>query len=60
MPRYYEIDIYPEWKKQAILEIELKDENEEVTMPEGIKVIREVTGDPAYTNHEMARKMPEE
>jgi CYTH domain-containing protein/predicted ATPase len=58
--RYYEIDIYPEWKKQAILEIELKDENEEVTMPEGIRVIREVTGDPAYTNHEMARKMPEE
>lgn len=58
--RYYEIDIYPEWKKQAILEIELKDENEEVTMPEGIKVIREVTGDPVYTNHEMARKMPEE
>ena len=56
--RYYEIDIYPEWKKQAILEIELKSEDEEIVMPEGIKVIKEVTNDRAYTNYEMAKKMP--
>ena len=58
--RYYEIDIYPEWKKQAILELELNSEDEEVVMPEGIKVIREVTGDPAYTNYGMAKQMPKE
>ena len=56
--RYYEIDIYPEWKKQAILEIELKSEDEEIVMPEGIKVIKEVTNDRAYSNYEMAKKMP--
>lgn len=58
--RYYEIDIYPEWKKQAILEIELKSEDEEVVFPDGIKVIKEVTGDKAYSNYEMAKEMPGE
>ena len=58
--RYYEIDIYPEWHKQAIMEIELKSEDEEVVMPEGIKVIREVTQDTSYSNYEMAKSMPAE
>ena len=58
--RYYEIDIYPQWHKQAIMELELKSEDEEVVMPEGIEVIREVTQDTSYSNYEMARKMPEE
>lgn len=58
--RYYEIDIYPAWKNQAILEIELKNEDEEVVLPEYIKVIREVTGDGAYSNYEMAKQMPTE
>lgn len=58
--RYYEIDVYPEWNKQAILEIELRSENEEIVLPEGIQVIREVTEDPAYTSYEMAKEMPEE
>ena len=58
--RYYEIDVYPEWDRQAILEIELRSEDEEVVLPEGIRVIKEVTGDPAYTNYEMAKNMPEE
>lgn len=53
--RYYEIDVYPFWKDQAILEIELKSETDEVRLPEGIKVIREVTDDPAYKNAELAR-----
>ena len=58
--RYYEIDIYPEWKKKAILAIELRREDEEVVLPEGIRVIREVTGDRTYSNYEMAKQMPEE
>ncbi len=52
---YYEIDIYPEWKDKAIMEIELHDEGQKIVFPEEIDVIREVTGDPAYTNHEIAR-----
>ena len=57
---YYEIDIYPEWKRQGILEIGLGDENEEIVFPDGISVIREVTEDSAYKNHSMAFVMPEE
>ena len=57
---YYEIDIYPEWSRQAVLEIEMRSEDDEIVMPEGIRVIREITGDMAYTNYEMAKKMPEE
>ena len=52
---YYEIDIYPDWPDRAILEIELHSEDQEIIFPEGIKVIREVTGDPAYSNRELAR-----
>ncbi len=52
---YYEIDIYPEWKDKAIMEIELHSEDQEIVFPEGIDIIREVTGDPAYSNHELAR-----
>ena len=58
--RYYEIDIYPEWHRQAILEIELNDENEDIVLPADIKVIKEVTDDPVYSNFEMAKHMPEE
>ena len=52
---YYEIDIYPDWKDRAVLEIELHSEDQPIVFPEGIDVIREVTGDRAYSNHELAR-----
>ena len=58
--RYYEIDVFPEWKKQAILEVELRSENEEVVFPEEVQVIREVTSDRRYLNHALAVDMPEE
>ena len=52
---YYEIDIYPEWKDKALMEVELCSEDQKIVFPEGINVIREVTDDPAYSNHELAR-----
>ena len=52
---YYEIDIYPEWKDKAIMEIELYSEDQEIVFPDDIEVIREVTDDPAFSNHELAR-----
>ena len=57
---YYEIDIYPEWKKQAILELELRAKDQEVVFPRDIRVIREVTADLRYGNHALAAEMPEE
>ena len=52
---YYNIDIYPQWKDTALMEIELYSGEEEVRFPEGIRVIREVTGEKEYTNPSIAR-----
>ena len=56
----YEIDIYPEWKNSAILEIELSDEGNTVKFPEFIKIIKEVSGLREYSNAAMSRTFPEE
>ena len=52
---YFEIDIFPEWKDKALMEIELHSEDQQIAFPDSIDVIREVTDDPAYSNHELAR-----
>ena len=43
--QYFEIDIFPEWNNQAIMEIELSSEDQEVVLPSFIHVIKEVTDD---------------
>ena len=56
--QYFEIDVYPFWDDRAIMEIELRDMNEEVRFPDEIKVIKEVTNDPEYKNSSIARRRP--
>ncbi|MBQ9779441.1 MAG: hypothetical protein IJW00_00690 [Clostridia bacterium] len=51
-----EIDVYPFWDDQAIAEVEMEGENTPVSFPPEIKVIREVTGEKAYKNSELAKK----
>ncbi len=53
-----EIDVYPFWNDRAILEIELKEENEAFGIPEFISVIKEVTDDKRYKNARLAREIP--
>lgn len=53
--QYFEIDVYPFWKDQAIAEIELSDEEMEVQFPEQIRVIKEVTEDASYKNASLAK-----
>ena len=53
---YYNIDIYPQWKDQALMEIELYSADDKVCFPEGIRVIREVSGEKEFTNPAIARK----
>ena len=55
-----EIDIYPEWKNTAIMEIELKSREEKVEIPCFIKIIKEVTGERKYTNAAMSESFPKE
>ncbi len=45
-----EVDIYPFWSDRAVAEVEVLSEDEEVTLPDCIRVIREVSGDPRYKN----------
>ena len=58
--QYFEIDIYPEWDKQAIMEIELSSEEDKISIPSFIKVIKEVTDDNNYSNYSMAKKIPKQ
>ena len=58
--QYFEIDIYPEWDNQAIMEIELSSEDEKIKLPEFINIIKEVTDDEKYKNYQMAREMPKQ
>jgi len=50
----FEIDLYPFWRDKAIMEVELKSENEAISFPEFITVLREVTGEPEYKNSTLA------
>lgn len=52
--QYFEIDIYRFWNDQAIMEIELSDENTEIVFPPEIQIIKEVTGDEAFSNISLA------
>ena len=56
----FEIDVFPFWKNQAFLEIELSDEDQVFPWPDGIVCLREVTEDKRYTNSALALRIPEE
>lgn len=58
--QYFEIDIYPQWDNQAIMEIELSSEDDIVKTPEFINIIKEVTEDENYKNYNMAHEMPKQ
>lgn len=54
--QYFELDDFsPMGNNACLLEIELTEENQEVVLPDFVTVIREVTGDPAYSNAQLAR-----
>lgn len=50
-----EIDVYPFWRDTAVLEVELSEEGEQVTLPAWVTVLREVTAEPLYKNTNIAR-----
>lgn len=56
----FELDVFPFWKKQAFLEIEMESENTPVELPDFAEVIREVTFEKKYTNHALAICVPKE
>ena len=56
----YEIDVYPEWRVSCIMETELNSRDSEALIPDFITVIKQVTGNFAYSNHAMAKSFPPE
>ena len=52
--QYFEIDLYPFWTDQAIMEIELCEEDAELNFPKEITIIKEVTDDEVYKNASLA------
>ena len=52
---YYVIDVYPFWKDRAIVEVDLKKEDENVVFPSFIKVIKDVTADINYEVYSLAK-----
>ena len=53
-----EIDIYPFWNDRAILEVELASEDESFSLPDFIRVIKEVSEDGRYKNTNLAKEIP--
>lgn len=58
--RVVEVDVYPFWTDRAIAEVEMESEEENVELPDFIKVIRDVTAEKAYKNASIAKKIPTE
>ena len=58
--QFFELDVFPFWTDRAYLEIELADESQQVILPPGLRIIREVTDDPRYTNAALALAVPYE
>ena len=56
----FEIDIYPEWSRAAIMETELSRRDFKVSIPPFISVVAEVSGDFRYSNAAMSKEFPKE
>ena len=54
--QYFEIDVFPFWDDQAVLEIERGSSELPLRIPPELKVIREITGDPTYRNAVIASR----
>ena len=57
---YYNIDLFPQWQEQALMEIETYAKDDRVIIPDGIEAIREVTGETEYSNPFIAKSIKEE
>ena len=58
--RTFEIDIYPAWRNTAVMEVELPSRETEVSIPDFIEIISDVTADRQYKNFAMSIKFPKE
>lgn len=50
----FQLDLYPFWQDQAVVKLEMNEENGQVRLPPELKPIREVTGERAYKDYTLA------
>lgn len=50
----FELDIYPFWNDRATLELEIDSEDQKITLPPFIEIIKEVTEDKRYSNRSLS------
>ena len=50
----FELDVYPFSDSLAVMELELDSEEQEIIFPENVDIIKEITGNPAYSNAKIA------
>lgn len=54
--QYFELDVFEKyWEGLRLLEVELTEENKEVSLPPFLTVVEEVTGSKEYSNRRLAR-----
>jgi CYTH domain-containing protein len=54
--KFFELDIFDDPVKDCILEVELSERDEKVELPDFVTLVKEVTGDPAYSNRAIAER----
>ncbi len=58
--QHFELDVFPFWNDRAFLEIEITDESQPVRLPPWLRLVREVSDDPHYTNAALSLAIPKE
>jgi CYTH domain-containing protein/predicted ATPase len=61
--QYFELDTFPDGVIEEgchYLELELTHRDQVITFPDYIEVVREVTGEPGYSNFEIAKRLAQE
>lgn len=57
---YFEIDVYPFWKQQALLEIQVNDPHQHIAFPPFLSILRDVTHNSAYKSYGISQHIPPE
>ena len=55
--RMFEIDVFDFWQDRAIMEIELRSEDDEFELPPEIEIIKEISADKRYSNASLAKEI---
>lgn len=58
--QYFEVDVFPFWKKVAIMKMNARSENGLDDCPEFIHIRRDITDDESFRNHCLARQAMDE